>query len=156
MELKEKLVQLRKKNGLSQLDLSEKLNVSRQAISKWEVGTTTPSVDNLKSLCSLYSIPLEYLLHDGISDVSKKDEDEISDHAAICQSQISNETSSKELNQGNRRRSIAPYIIIGIIILVCIVATAFSFNQPNQTDYKLNDVAGEAMPNTEDVFNFEW
>ena len=110
MELKEKLVQLRKKNGLSQLDLSEKLNVSRQAISKWEVGTTTPSVDNLKSLCSLYSIPLEYLLHDGISDVSKKDEDETPAHTVVCQPQILNKPSSEEvisvvaidLNNGNK------------------------------------------------------
>ena len=156
MELKEKLVQLRKKNGLSQLDLSEKLNVSRQAISKWEVGTTTPSVDNLKSLCSLYSIPLEYLLHDGISDVSKKDEDETPAHTIVCQPQILNKPSSEEVDQGHKKRSIAPFIVIGIIILVCIVAIAFSFNQPNQTDYKLNDVAGEEMPNTEDVFNFEW
>lgn len=64
MELKDKLVQLRKKNGLSQLELAEQLNVSRQAISKWEVGRTIPSIDNIKKLSEMYHIPLSYLMHD--------------------------------------------------------------------------------------------
>lgn len=64
MELKDKLVQLRKKRGISQLELSEKLNISRQAISKWEIGTTVPSADNIKKLSQLYNIPLTYLMND--------------------------------------------------------------------------------------------
>lgn len=43
MELKEKLVALRKEKGLTQLVVAEKLNVSRQAISRWESGTALPS-----------------------------------------------------------------------------------------------------------------
>ena len=43
MELKEKLVALRKEKGLTQLVVAEKLNVSRQAISRWESGTAQPS-----------------------------------------------------------------------------------------------------------------
>ena len=45
MELKEKLVALRKEKGLTQLVVAEKLNVSRQAISRWESGTALPSTD---------------------------------------------------------------------------------------------------------------
>lgn len=48
MELKEKLVALRKEKGLTQLVVAEKLNVSRQAISRWESGTALPSTDNLR------------------------------------------------------------------------------------------------------------
>lgn len=62
MELKEKLVRLRKLNRLSQLELAEKLNVSRQAISKWEVGATIPSIENLRALSGLYDVPIDYLL----------------------------------------------------------------------------------------------
>ena len=43
MELKEKLVDLRKEKGLSQAELAEAINVSRQAISRWEVGSAIPS-----------------------------------------------------------------------------------------------------------------
>ncbi len=62
MLLQEKLVYLRKNKGLSQLELSEELKVSRQAVSKWEVGTAIPSVDNLQYLSKLYDVSMDYLL----------------------------------------------------------------------------------------------
>jgi len=68
MKLEEKLVSLRKAKGLSQMNLAEMMNVSRQAISRWEVGTAVPSTDNLKYLGRLYDVPLEYLLHDDAPD----------------------------------------------------------------------------------------
>lgn len=64
MQLSDKLVKLRKAKGISQLKLAEMMDVSRQAVSRWEVGTAVPSTDNLKYLGRLYDVPLEYLLHD--------------------------------------------------------------------------------------------
>lgn len=63
MELNDKLIALRKKKGLSQLDVAEILNVSRQAVSRWEVGTSYPSVDNLAALSKLYDIALDDLMN---------------------------------------------------------------------------------------------
>lgn len=63
MELKEKLVALRKEKGLTQSAVAEKLDVSRQAISRWESGIALPSTDNLKSLSALYGVPVDYLLN---------------------------------------------------------------------------------------------
>ena len=63
MELKERLAQLRKDHGLSQNDLAEELNVSRQAISRWEQGTAVPSSDNLIYLSRLYGITLDELVY---------------------------------------------------------------------------------------------
>lgn len=54
MKLADKLVYLRKKQGLSQLKLAEMMNVSRQAISRWETGIAVPSAENLKYLGNLY------------------------------------------------------------------------------------------------------
>lgn len=62
MEIKEKLVALRKEKGLTQLAVAEKLDVSRQAISRWESGMALPSTDNLRCLSSLYEVPIDYLL----------------------------------------------------------------------------------------------
>lgn len=62
MELREKLISLRKKQGMSQLDVAEALHLSRQAISRWEVGTAVPSTDNLKNLSALYGVSVDYLL----------------------------------------------------------------------------------------------
>lgn len=62
MELKEKLVDLRKKKGLSQAELAEAINVSRQAISRWEVGSAIPSADNLMWLSKFYEVSMDELM----------------------------------------------------------------------------------------------
>ncbi len=66
MELKDKLYNLRKKNGYTQSEIAEMLEVSRQSVSNWELGTILPSTSRLKKLSDLYSVPLETLLDDGI------------------------------------------------------------------------------------------
>jgi transcriptional regulator with XRE-family HTH domain len=62
MDLKKKLSQLRKEKGLTQLELAEALQVSRQAVSRWEVGTAVPTLDNLVSLSEVYGVPLDDLI----------------------------------------------------------------------------------------------
>ncbi len=57
-----KINKLRLKNNFSQDQLAELILVSRQAISKWEVGQTLPSIDNLVSLVEIFKVPLEELL----------------------------------------------------------------------------------------------
>lgn len=65
MKLEDKLLSLRKQQGLTQLELAEALHISRQAISKWETGEAEPSLENLKSLSQIYHISLDELLGDG-------------------------------------------------------------------------------------------
>lgn len=76
MELSQKLKMLRKEKGLSQLELSEKLHVSRQAVSGWEVGDTRPSTENLQGLSKLYEVPLEYLLNDNLEQTNQTERPE--------------------------------------------------------------------------------
>lgn len=64
MKLNEKLVFLRKEQNLSQMQVAEKLGVSRQAISRWEQGVALPSTENLKFLGELYGVPVDSLLND--------------------------------------------------------------------------------------------
>lgn len=65
MVLSEKLAALRKEHGYSQLYVAERLNVSRQAISRWEVGSSVPSTENLMELSRLYGVSLDELVgHD--------------------------------------------------------------------------------------------
>lgn len=60
--LSENLKQYRKSKGLSQEKIAEMLGVSRQAVTKWENGQTTPSSDNLIALADLYQVSLDELL----------------------------------------------------------------------------------------------
>lgn len=63
--LPEKIKSLRKKSKMSQERLAEKLGVSRQAVTKWETGTGTPDINNLKSIASLFGISIDKLLEGG-------------------------------------------------------------------------------------------
>lgn len=64
MKLSDKIIRLRKSNGWSQEDLAEKLNVSRQAISRWEGATAQPDVTNILQLSKLFAVTTDYLLND--------------------------------------------------------------------------------------------
>lgn len=62
METKNIIFELRTKNGLSQDELAEKLYVTRQAVSRWETGETTPNVETLKLLSKLFDVSINTLL----------------------------------------------------------------------------------------------
>lgn len=61
-QLSHQIKQLRTANHLSQEDLSEKLYISRQSISKWETGEATPDVDKLVQLAEIFEVSLNYLV----------------------------------------------------------------------------------------------
>ena len=63
IEIANRLVELRKKNGLSQEELADKLGLSRQAVSKWERAESSPDTDNLICLAKLYNVSLDDLLN---------------------------------------------------------------------------------------------
>ena len=58
MSLGEKLVSLRKKQGLSQEDVAQRINVTRQTLSKWESDLTIPNLEQVKQLCRIYNVNL--------------------------------------------------------------------------------------------------
>lgn len=66
MNFAEKLLVLRTQSGYSQEALAEKLNVSRQAISKWEIGTTLPETEKVIAISDFFEVSLDYLLKDHI------------------------------------------------------------------------------------------
>ena len=62
MTIGERIAEERKKKGMTQEDMAEKLNLSRQAISKWESGSSFPDTENLLKLSLLFSVSVDYLL----------------------------------------------------------------------------------------------
>lgn len=65
MTFSEKLYTLRKSKGLSQEQLAEKLNVSRQAVSKWESGAAVPETEKLIAISVFFGVSMDYLVKDG-------------------------------------------------------------------------------------------
>lgn len=62
MNISEKLFSLRKVNNLTQEELAERLDVSRQSVSKWESGQALPEVDKLLALSTVFNVTTDYLL----------------------------------------------------------------------------------------------
>ena len=69
--LGKEIQKLRRSRGLSQEKLAEQLHVSRQAISKWELGTAAPDTDNIVRLSKFFQVPLEYLMLEDCTDPSQ-------------------------------------------------------------------------------------
>ena len=66
MILADKIINERKKNGWSQEELAEKLNVSRQAVSKWEGAQSIPDLQRIVAMAELFGVSTDYLLKDEI------------------------------------------------------------------------------------------
>ena len=62
MILADKIIELRKKNGWSQEELAERLNVTRQSVSKWESAQSTPDLDKILKLAEVFGVTTDYLL----------------------------------------------------------------------------------------------
>lgn len=116
MELNEKLISLRKKNKLTQAQVSETLDVSRQAISNWETGAVLPSTDNLKALSRLYQVPADSLLND--------DTDLFA--GSVEKTSENNNTNSKFSILKKRRAIILIYLLtIFLVVALSVAATLF-------------------------------
>lgn len=68
MNLSEKIIALRKKQGWSQEELAGRLEISRQSISKWESGASTPELDKIVRLSELFGVTADYLLKEGVEE----------------------------------------------------------------------------------------
>lgn len=75
MDFSEKLLTLRKANNLTQEQLAEKLDVSRQSVSKWESGQATPELEKIVVMSAIFDVTTDYLLKSSeIDDLSVKTE----------------------------------------------------------------------------------
>lgn len=106
MKLEEKLMKLRKENAWSQEELADKLNVSRQTVSKWELGQTTPDTDNLTKIASIFGVSVSDLLDEN-----------------------ANPTEEKYRANKNNGRLIKILILVAILILVFLGIGAITINK---------------------------
>lgn len=152
MTLCEKLTQARKAAGLTQADVAAKLNVSRQAVSRWESGDTTPTMDKLKALAKIYGVSLDWLCSDAadreLPEAAKPEADRPPDDAPA----------GKEGEKKQKIRAIAIALAIGALAFACVWFAAENKKADeadNQGDNVKYDVVEMPDPN-ENGFDFEW
>jgi len=76
MKLADKIIKLRKQSGWSQEDLAEKMNVSRQSVSKWEGALSIPDLNKIIKLGEIFGVSTDYLLKDDVESFEARQEDD--------------------------------------------------------------------------------
>ncbi len=136
MKLDEKLVSLRKEKGLTQMRVAEELNVSRQAISRWESGVVVPSTENLRFLGELYSVPIDYL-------ISEEFERPVQVEAANGE------------NRKNKNWAVWLLCILIVIVAAVIIGVIATRRGPEKVDF--NEVESEDWNDADtDDIPIEW
>ena len=111
----EKIQNLRQKKGWSQERLGQELNLSRQSISKWESGTATPTVDNLKELAKIFDVSVDSLLGNEIN-ILEKDKKE------------------------DKFIKVFPFVLTGIIAVIAIVLIVSQVKMYNRLEWLENRI----------------
>ena len=119
MNFSQKLQLLRKNKGCTQDELAGKLDVSRQAVAKWESGQVYPDISNLIQISKLFNVTVDYLVKDQECIVSCSDDDKMSDINRLIEFRLEanintyaacmNETDSTRLNSHDFTYSNGPY-----------------------------------------------
>lgn len=117
MKLSDKLIALRKEKGWSQEDFAEKLDVSRQAISRWENGSALPDALNILRISKLFNVTADYLLNDDYEDKT--------DIPAV-------EAVSEETPTVHKDRKIYLYAILVIFLIYSVCATIGSLRNSSK------------------------
>ena len=133
MILADKIIRLRKKNGWSQEELADKMNVSRQAVSKWESAQTIPDLEKILQLGTLFGVTTDYLLKDEI------EEEEFSndDSSDTTVKKISIEEANTYLEQRKRaswRIALATFLCILSPIALIVLSTLSELPNPIMTE----------------------
>ena len=116
--LKDNLKTLRKNKGLSQEELSIKLNVVRQTISKWETGLSVPDAEMLIKISELFETPVSEILGESIEEKETNDLKVISEKLEVINEQLSISQNQK------RKRKIIALLIIDICLIFLFVLLA--------------------------------
>ena len=154
MTLREKLIVLRDKAGISQMTLAHQLGVSRQAVSRWESGDATPSIDKLKALAKIYDVSLDWLCSDVDDDNANDAVESVADDE---------ETSAVGASTKSRKKRKVRYVaialmVVGVITFACIWFAARPENKemPSTQFGDMEDENVDMPDQTANGFDFEW
>lgn len=120
MEFNNKLYELRKQKGFSQEELANRLNVSRQTISKWEVGESTPDMEKLVAISDLFEVSLDELV--------KGEEPKLAEPSEqIVKSELYSDIKEQVLTVDNKKKKKKGIKIAGIILGIFVLIDVISF-----------------------------
>ena len=120
MAFNNKLYELRKQKGFSQEELANRLNVSRQTVSKWEVGESTPDMEKLAAISMLFEVSLDELVLDKVPEQSVTSEQ-------IVRSELYGDIKEHVLTENNTKKAKKVLKIAGIVAGIFFLIDIISF-----------------------------
>lgn len=153
MTLREKMIVLRDKAEISKMELAHQLGVSRQAVSRWESGTATPSMDKLKALAKIYDVSLDWLCSDTDEPYENRETAELMRVAE--NEQEANQYDTRKTNRSHTKRVvIASVIVLASLIFACIVIV--KARQKAKSIDELPYKTIEPNDSEDETFGFVW
>ena len=121
MEFGKKLFELRKQKGISQEELADKLNISRQTLSKWELGNSTPDMEKLILLSDYFEISLDELVFGNELETHKESPKEGITIAKVLDDKLLTVESKQKTKKGFKIVLIILAIFLGIDVLSMVI-----------------------------------
>lgn len=119
MHFNKKLFELRKQKGLSQEELANKVNVSRQTLSKWELGESTPDMEKLTLLSDYFGVSLDELVLG--KEKENTDQNNLKNMENMLEMKIFTNENKKKMKKGLKIASIILLILLGIDAISLVV-----------------------------------
>lgn len=138
MNTENNLAQARRQKGLSQWDVAEALDVSRQAVSRWETGAAAPTTDNLIRLSQLYGVSLDALIRS-----------EPLPQPEVVPVETAAETETLPAPEGAGRRRLPRWALAGLAALLCLLVAVTIYlaairDRPDEP-LSMDNMIGEAI-----------
>ena len=125
MEFNGRLYELRKQKGMSQEELANRLNVTRQTVSKWEVGDSTPDMEKQEAISDLFGVSLDELVL-GKEQAAQEATAQKIDTVAMLEEKVLTEESKKKAKKGLRLAAIVAGAVVAVDLISMIVYVLFN------------------------------
>lgn len=125
----DKLIRLRKKSGMSQEEFAEKMNVSRQAVSKWESAQSIPDLERILKIADMFGVTTDYLLKDEIEEEVFSEKDHFEKTKKITLEQANEYLALRK--KAAPRIALATFMCIVSVIPLLMLAGAAEYGKLN-------------------------
>ncbi len=138
MKLGEKLTFLRKQHGMTQMELAEKLNISRQAVSRWEQGTSEPSTENLVGIGKLFDVTVDALVNEDVQ-------------LQVGSAVLVAETEEGKTTETHNKYGFLKIIGIVFVIIVALLVACMGLVKDKQNPAPMEDINKDIVTASESV-----
>ena len=128
MNIAEKIVLLRKKKGISQEELANKLNTSRQAVSKWENNQSTPDLEKLVALSKYFNVTTDYLLTDSIeTSINNNSQCESNIELQELKSLVTEDEYQYAINEAKKKKHFSYWVIVTVPFIIILAVLIYYY-----------------------------